>query len=74
MTDTEQLLARVAEGDDLARGQLLQRHRQRLRGMIALRLDRRLRPRIDPSDVLQEALAEAAVELADYVRERPLPF
>jgi RNA polymerase sigma-70 factor (ECF subfamily) len=74
MTDTEQLLERVAEGDDLARGQLLQRHRQRLRGMIALRLDRRLRPRVDPSDVLQEALAMAAVHLSDYVRERPLPF
>jgi RNA polymerase sigma-70 factor (ECF subfamily) len=74
MTDTEQLLARVADGDDGARGELLQRHRQRLRGMIALRFDRRLRPRVDPSDVLQEALAEAAVRLEEYIRKRPLPF
>jgi hypothetical protein len=33
--------------------------------MIALRFDRRLRARVDPSDVLQAALAEAAQRLAD---------
>ena len=30
--------------------------------------------RIDPSDVVQEALADAAQELSDYLRDRPLPF
>ena len=72
--DTEQLLARVAQGDQAALGLLLERHRQRLRHMIALRLDRRLQARLDPSDVLQETLAEAARRLADYARRRPLPF
>jgi RNA polymerase sigma-70 factor (ECF subfamily) len=72
--DTEQLLACAAEGDPAALGQLLERHRQRLRHMIALRLDRRLQARLDPSDVLQETLAEAARRLADYARLRPLPF
>src|SRR5262249_22884105 len=72
--DTQQLLERVARGDDTARGPLLERHRPRLRQMIALRLDRRLRARIDPSDVLQEALADAAGKLSDYARRRPLPF
>src|SRR5438477_511720 len=72
--DTEQLLARVARGDDSARGLLLQRHRARLRRMIALRLDPRLRARVDPSDVLQESLAEADQKLSDYARRRPLPF
>ena len=72
--DTEQLLQRYAQGDPTAEGQLLQRHRARLRQMIALRLDRRLRARVDPSDVLQEALTDAAHKLADYVRHRPLPF
>jgi RNA polymerase sigma-70 factor (ECF subfamily) len=42
--------------------------------MIALRLDRRLQARIDPSDVLQESLADAAQQLSDYLRHRPIPF
>ncbi len=72
--DTEQLLAQVVQGDDKARGLLLQRHHDRLRRMIALRLDPRLRRRVDPSDVLQESLAEADRKLSDYARSRPLPF
>jgi RNA polymerase sigma-70 factor (ECF subfamily) len=42
--------------------------------MIEVRLDRRLRPRIDPSDIVQDALTEAAQKLSDYARRRPLPF
>jgi RNA polymerase sigma-70 factor (ECF subfamily) len=42
--------------------------------MVALRLDRRLAARVDPSDIVQEALAEAHRRLADYLRDRPLPF
>ncbi len=72
--DTEQLLASAAQGDQVALGQLFERHQQRLRHMIALRLDHRLQARLDPSDVLQETLAEAAQRLADFVRRRPLPF
>jgi RNA polymerase sigma-70 factor (ECF subfamily) len=48
--DTEQLLDRVAGGDPAAPGLLLQRHRGRLRQMVVLRLDPRLRRRIDPSE------------------------
>jgi RNA polymerase sigma-70 factor (ECF subfamily) len=72
--DTEDLLERVAAGDCTARDQLLQRHRQRLGRMVAVRLDPRLAARVDPSDVVQEALAEAAANLDRYLRERPLPF
>jgi RNA polymerase sigma-70 factor (ECF subfamily) len=72
--DTEELLDRAALGDDSARQQLLARHRDRLRRMVAARLDRRLVARVDPSDVVQEALAAAAENLDGYLRDRPLPF
>jgi RNA polymerase sigma-70 factor (ECF subfamily) len=72
--DTEDLLSRASDGDDTARAELLARFRGRLRQMIAVRLDRRLAARLDPSDVVQEALADAARKLADYLERRPLPF
>ena len=72
--DTDQLLEQVRRNDRDARGRLLQRHRGRLRALIALRMDPRLAARIDPSDVVQEALAEADRRLAAYIRTRPLPF
>ena len=71
---TEQLLDRVRAGDAIAREQLLMRHRGRLRQMVAFRLDRRMAARVDASDVVQEALTDAARKLSDYVRKRPLPF
>src|ERR1700757_2715447 len=55
-------------------GELLDRHRDRLRRMVAVRLDPRLAAGVDPSDVVQEALAKADAKLDRYLRERPLPF
>jgi len=72
--DTDELLARTADGDKAARDQLLTRHRARLRKMVAYHLDRRIHARVDPSDVVQEVLAEASRKLPDYLRQRPLPF
>ena len=72
--ETEDLLHPAAGGDQIALAQLLDRHRQPLRRMIAVRLDRRLSARLDPSDVVQEALADAVRKLDQYARERPLPF
>src|SRR6516165_1104155 len=72
--DTDQLLQRAGQGDDGARQQLLARHRRRLHRMVATHLDRRLAARVDPSDVVQEALADAARKLDGYLRQRPLPF
>jgi RNA polymerase sigma-70 factor (ECF subfamily) len=74
VSDTNELLSRAARGDRHARAELMDRHRDRLRRMVAIRLDRRLLSRFDPSDVVQETLAEAAQKLSDYVRERPVPF
>ena len=72
--DTEELLDRTGRGDPQARQALLTRHRGRLRQMVAVRLDRRLAARVDPSDIVQEALADAARGLDAYLARRPLPF
>ena len=72
--ELDALLRDAAAGDALAVRGLLERHRSRLRRMIAARLDRRLAPRLDPSDVVQETLADAARRLPDYLRDRPMPF
>jgi len=72
--DTEELIARARRGDGGARQQLLMRHRDRLCRMVAVRLDRRLAARFDPSDVVQEALLDADQRLSDYLEQRPLPF
>jgi len=77
MTDLQSdsdLLSRAGDGDPAARDELLKRHRARLRQLVSLRLDRRLAARVDPSDVVQETLAEAARKLATYMRQRPVPF
>jgi RNA polymerase sigma-70 factor (ECF subfamily) len=73
-SDTEQLLAAARRGDAAARDRLFARHRGRLRRMVAVRLDRRVAARVDPSDVVQETLAEAAARLDSYLRDQPLPF
>ena len=72
--ETDQLLQRVAQGDRQGLGALLERHRKRLRRMVALRLDQRLRGRIDASDVLQETFLEVATRLPEYLRQPSMPF
>jgi RNA polymerase sigma-70 factor (ECF subfamily) len=72
--DTDRLLDRVASGERNAWGELLTRHRDRLRCMVALRLDRRLQGRIDPSDVIQDAYVDASLQLAGYLKDRSIPF
>jgi RNA polymerase sigma-70 factor (ECF subfamily) len=55
-------------------GIFLSSYRDRLRRMVALRLDHRLRGRIDPSDVIQEAFLEATGRRAEYERQPdPMP-
>jgi RNA polymerase sigma-70 factor, ECF subfamily len=72
--DTDALVALVAQGHRSAADQLLERHRGRLVAMVRLRMDRRLAARCDPSDVVQETLAEAHRKLRRYAELRPMPF
>ena len=73
-SDDAERLRRASEGDQAAWAELLGRHRDRLRRMVALRLDRRLMGRIDPSDVLQEASLQAVKALPKYLEGPDLPF
>ncbi len=68
------LLDRVAGGDQHAIHELFEIYRDRLRQMITLRLDAKLARRIDASDVIQEALINAAERLPQYVETRPIQF
>ena len=61
---------RALGGDQAAWVQILGPYRKRLRRMVALRLDQRLRGRVDPSDVLQQGFLQAALALPKYL-ERP---
>ena len=65
------LLARAAAGDGAAWGALLTAHQQRLTRMVAFRLDPRLRGRVDATDVVQDAFAEASAHRADYFGAEP---
>jgi RNA polymerase sigma-70 factor (ECF subfamily) len=61
------------ETDRATWGRFLSAHRKRLRRMVALRLDQRLRGRIDPSDVIQ-AFLEATERRPEYARQSdPMP-
>ncbi len=70
---TDWLVEQARRGDAEARATLMDRHRPRLRQMVSMRLDPRLAARVDPSDVVQEALAVAYPRLDDYLRDRPVP-
>src|SRR5262245_47969085 len=71
---TNELLQRAAGGDRHSLRALLERDRDRLRRMVALRMDRRLAGRVDPSDVIQEAQLEAAERLGEFLRNPTMPF
>jgi RNA polymerase sigma-70 factor (ECF subfamily) len=49
-------------------------YRERLRGMVQLRMDCRLRRRVDPSDVLQEAYLDYARRFQRYCEDQALPL
>ncbi len=60
-------------GDEPALLALFDRNRPRLRRMVQLRLDRRLRGRIDADDVLQEAFLDVARRAAEYLVGSSMP-
>src|SRR5262245_13330427 len=73
-SETRRLLKEAGQGDKRQWGALLERHRARLRRMVALRLDARLQGRVDPSDVIQESYLEASTRLKEYLDNPTMPF
>ncbi len=64
--NAHELLDRARRGDAEALGVLLQRYRPYLRVMAQRRLDSGVRPRVDPSDVVQQTCLEAHRDLPHF--------
>src|SRR6516225_7967799 len=71
--ELEQVLQRLRAGDRHALAELFHSYRERLRRMVELRMDPRLRTRVDASDVLQEAYLDLARDLDAYRADPKLP-
>lgn len=71
---TQELLNKAKQGDSSAAERLLGRHRDALRKMVAMRLDRKIQTRIDASDIVQEVLVEANRRLDKYLENPVMPF
>ena len=63
---TQHLVALAKEGDESALNQLCSVYGERVRRIIRLRLDQKLRPKLDSVDVVQDALILALGGLKDF--------
>ena len=72
--ETMILVGQAREGVSEAENHLLERHRDALLRLIDMRLDRRIRSRVDPNDVLQELLITAHKRLHEYLDNPEVPF
>jgi RNA polymerase sigma-70 factor (ECF subfamily) len=66
-------LEQLRGGGRHALAALFDRYGDRLRRMVELRIDARVRARLDASDVLQEAFLDVAGDLDDYLADPKLP-
>jgi RNA polymerase sigma-70 factor, ECF subfamily len=71
--DSTDLTEGLKGGDRKALAELFGKHRDRLRRMVELRLDPRLRARLDASDVVQDAFLDIAGDLEAYLADPKLP-
>jgi hypothetical protein len=71
---TNRLLQRLRDDDQQTLSELFARHRERLRKMVRLRLDRRLRARFSSSAVLADVERDVARRIGEYRADPSLPF
>lgn len=72
-SDLNALADRLRAGESAAAGELFMACQDRLKRMVRLRLDRRLRGRLDASDVLQEAFLDVQQKAAAFAQRPDLP-
>jgi RNA polymerase sigma-70 factor (ECF subfamily) len=68
------LVEHLLHGDQQVLASLFSRYKDRLRRMIELRLDARLRSRVSASDVVQEAYLDALKRLPHFQADSTVPF
>ncbi len=71
---TAELLDLARGGDESAVNQLIERHRNALRHLVRMRLDKKIQRRVDVSDVVQDVLIEANRRLQSYLENPAMPF
>lgn len=71
---TQELLDEARNGDEQAVNVLIDRHRNALRHLVRMRLDRKIQRRVDVSDVVQDVLIEANRRLKTYLDNPTMPF
>ena len=71
--DSSDPIDRLRGGDRGALAEFFDKHRDKLRRMVELRMDSRLQARLDASDVLQEAFLDVARDLDAYLADPKLP-
>ena len=75
LPEIDATVSRLKSEGQAALAELFGEHRDRLRRMVHVRLDRRVAGRVDPSDVLQDAFLDASRQLEGYLAELPMaPF
>ena len=66
--DESALVQRLRHGDQAAMAELFEMNRERLLRMIAIRMDSRLKGRIDEADVLQEAFLTLSGKITSFAQ------
>lgn len=71
---TKELIDAARAGDSEAVNRLLENHRQPVRRLVQMRLDRKVQQRVDVSDVVQDVMIEASDRLEKYLNNPGMTF
>ena len=71
---TEELLLGAKEGNEACINRLIERHRDAVLRMVQMRLDQKIRRRVDVSDVVQDVMIDASRRLQEYIANPVMPF
>lgn len=70
----DEVVEKLQDGGDAAVAELFSDFQPRLERMVEFRLDRRLRGRVDSSDIIQESYIEVARRIGDYTSNPTVAF